>query len=182
MLRRPFMFLCVCLLIAIGGVSAAGAETVVVGVVLDNPQRLDQVNREALLDQLQASNVRAIRAPLKPPWAGGDYDPAIDFIRRADGRGIKVELILEMQYRANAQRRPKVNELPNMWPSYPLSSADPARFRSVVEPLFRKLEDIGITFAALELANEINGSAFNGDFSVSRQGTGLWPGGSRSGS
>ena len=96
MLRHSFMFLCGCLLSALGEISAAGAEHVVVGVVVDNPQRLNQVDRDAVLDQLQAADVRTIRAPLKPPWGGDNYGPAIDFIRRAYVRGIKVELILEL--------------------------------------------------------------------------------------
>ena len=48
--------------------------------------------------------------------------------------------------------------------------ADPARFRAVFEPLFNQLEDIGISFAALELGNEINWTAFNGDFPIPGEG------------
>lgn len=170
MLRQPFTSLCACLLIALGGVSASGAERVVVGVVVDNPQRLNHVDREALFDELLAANVRTVRAPLKPPWGDDNYGPSVDFIRRAYELGIKVELLLELQYRAGAQRRPIAKELPNMWPSYPLSSADPTRFRALVEPLFEKLEDLGITFAAFELGNEINGTAFNGEFPIPGKG------------
>jgi hypothetical protein len=170
MLRHALMSLFSWLLVALAAGSASGAERVVVGIVLDNPQRLSQVDREAVLDQMQAANVRTIRAPLKPAWGDDDYSPAIDFIQRANGRGIKVQLILELQYRANAQRRPVVKGLPSMWPSYPLSSADPDRFRAVFKRLFSKLEDLGITFAALELGNEINGTAFNGNFPIPGKG------------
>jgi hypothetical protein len=108
--------------------------------------------------------------PLAPPWGGSDYGPAIDFIRRAHERGIKSDLVVELQYRQGSQRRPVVTDMPNMWPSYPLSNADPARFRLVFEPLFNELESLGITFAALELGNEINWAGFNGEFPIPGEG------------
>ncbi len=166
----PCLLISLCLLIALRGVPAAGGEPVILGVDVDNPQRLNQVVRESVLDQLQAANVRTIRAPLKPPWGAGNYGPAIDFIRRAYERGIKTDLIVQLQYQEGARRRPVVKDLPNMWSSYPLSSADPALFRAVFEPLFNRLEELGITFAALELGNEINGSAFNGEFPIPGKG------------
>ena len=83
---------------------------------------------------------------------------------------VRADLIVGLQYRADAQRRPAVKDLPSMWPSYPLSSADPVRFRAVFEPLFNQLEGFGVAFAALELGNEINWTAFNGDFPIPGEG------------
>src|SRR6516162_3130487 len=157
------------LLLALG-TPAAGGEAVTIGVNVVNPQRLNAADREAVLDQLQSAGVRVIRAPLAPPRGGDDYGPAIDFSRRAYERGIKTDLIVGLQYREGAQRRPAVTDLPTMWPSYPLSAADSARFRAVFEPLFGQAETMGITFAALELGNEINWTAFNGDFPIPGEG------------
>jgi hypothetical protein len=150
--------------------SAAAGEPVTVGVNVVNPQRLSAADRAAVLDQLQAAGVRVIRVPLAPPWGGNDYESSIDFIRRASERGIKADLIVALQYRDGARRRPAVKEMPNMWPSFPLSAADSNRFRAVFEPLFNQLEGFGITFAALELGNEINWTAFNGDFAIPGEG------------
>jgi hypothetical protein len=111
-----------------------------------------------------------IRTPLAPAWGGDDYGPAIDFIQRAYERGIKTDLIVGLQYREGAQKRPAVRELPNMWSSYPLSIVDPARFRTVFAPLLGQLEDFGITFAALELGKEINWAALNGEFPIPGEG------------
>jgi hypothetical protein len=158
-----------CLLVALG-INAVAGETVTVGVNVVNPQRLSAGDRQALLDQLQTAGVRVIRAPLSPAWDGDDYGPATDFIRRASERGIKADLIVGLQYREGAQRRPAVKDLPAMWPSFPLSVADPERFRAVFKPLFERLETTGITFAALELGNEINWTAFNGDFPIPGEG------------
>jgi len=150
--------------------SATASETVTVGVNVVNPQRLSAADREALLDQLQTAGVHVIRVPLAPAWGSDDYGPAIDLVRRASERGIKADLIVGLQYRDGAQRRPAVKELPAMWPSFPLSAADPERFRAVFEPLFDQLETMGITFAALELGNEINWTAFNGNFPIPGEG------------
>src|SRR5215472_106627 len=139
-------------LIALATPAAAG-ELATVGVNVVNPQRLSAADREVILDQLQAAGVRVIRAPLAPAWGGDDYGPAIDFIRRASERGIKADVIVGLQYRDGAQRRPAVKELPAMWPYFPLSAADPTRFRAVFEPLFDQLEITGVMFAALELGN-----------------------------
>jgi hypothetical protein len=167
---RLLISICGCSLLAGGTMPAAGHEAVAIGVNVANPQRLSPGDQDAVLDQLQAAGVRVIRAPLKPPWGGDNYTPAIEFIRRAHERGIKVELIVHLEYGPAVARRRIVEDMPEMWPSYPLSSADPARFGAVFEPLFNRLEGLGITFAALELGNEINGSAFNGDFPVPGKG------------
>jgi hypothetical protein len=164
------ILICSCIVIAVGPVTAVRGESVTIGVNVANPQRLSGADRDALLDQLQRAGVRIIRAPLAPPWRGDDYGPAIDFIRRAQERRINVDLIVGLQYREDAQRRPAVKEMPDMWPSFPLSAADPARFRAVFSPIFDLLENMGVTFAALELGNEINWTAFNGDFLIPGEG------------
>jgi hypothetical protein len=152
-------------------VPASGSGGFVIGVDVDNPQRLGAEQQDAVLDQLQRAQVNVIRAPLKPPWDGDDYRPAIDFIRRAYERGIKTELIVQLQYRKDARKRPAIKGQPDLWPSYPLSSADPTRFRMQFEPLLNRLEDAGVVLVAFELGNEINSPSFNGDFSVvERQG------------
>jgi hypothetical protein len=170
MISRSWLSVCSCFLMALGATPAAGDETVAVGVNVVNPQRLSAAGRKAVLEQLQSAGVHLIRVPLAPAWGAEDYAPAIDFVDRAYERGIKTDLIIGLQYREDAHKRPPVRELPKMWSSYPLSSADPARFRAVFQPLFNELEGRGVTFAALELGNEINWTAFNGDFPIPGEG------------
>lgn len=162
--------ICACLVAALAVTPPARGDAVTVGVNVVNPQRLSLADRDAILDQLQSAGVRVIRVPLASPWNGDDYGPAIDFVRRASERGIKAVLIVGLQYREGAQRRPAVKELPNIWSSYALSASDPVRFRAVFQPLFNQLEDSGITLAALELGNEINWTAFNGEFAIPGEG------------
>jgi hypothetical protein len=170
MILRPLISVCGCLLMALGKTPVAYSQSVAIGVNVVNPQWLSAAEQQATLEQLQAANVKLIRVPLKPPRGTADYGPSVDFIRRAYERGIKADVIVELQYREGAQKRPAVEDLPKMWPSYPLSSADPARFEAVFEPFFNQLEGLGIRFAALELGNEINWTAFNGDFPIPGQG------------
>ncbi len=167
---RSLVLACGLLISGVGAVSAAHGQSVAVGVNVVNPQRLSAADREKVLGQLQASGVHLIRSPLEPAWSASDYGPAIDFIHHAYMRGIKTDLIVGLQYREGAQRRPAVRDMPKMWPSFALSAADPARFRAVFEPLFVELEGMGVTFAALELGNEINWTAFNGDFPIPGEG------------
>jgi hypothetical protein len=164
MVPRPVILMYGWMLLALGTLPTAASESVAIGVNVVNPQRLGAADRDAVLDQLQAAGVRVIRAPLAPPWGGDDYGPSIDFIRRAYERGIKTVLIVHLQFGVDAQKRAAVRELPNLWSSFPLSSADSTRFRAVFAPLFNHLEDLGITFAALELGNEVNHPGFNGEF------------------
>ena len=170
MVRRTALAVCSWLLLGAAVIAHALAAAVVVEVNVVNPQRLNSGDRAALLDQLQAAGVKVIRAPLAPAWGASDYDAAIDFVSRADARGIKTELIVDLQYRAGARRRAAEAAMPRMWSSYPLSSADPKRFRAVFEPLLERFEAAGIVFAAFELGNEINWTAFNGDFPIPGEG------------
>jgi hypothetical protein len=91
------------MLVALGSIPVAATESIVVGVNIVSPQRLSAAAREAVLDQLRATGVRMIRAPLAPHWGGDDYGPAIDFIQRAYERGIKTDLIVGLQYREGAE-------------------------------------------------------------------------------
>ena len=170
MVLRLLPPICSFLVLGFATLVSARSNSFVVGVNVVNPQRLNSSDREVLLDQLQFAGVRIIRVPLEPPWRGSDYGPAIDFIRRAFKRGITTDLIIGLQYRKGSERRPSVKGLPNMWSSYPLSAADPIPFRAVFESLLNQLEQLGVTFAALELGNEINWTAFNGDFPIPGEG------------
>src|SRR5689334_9593060 len=96
--------LCGCALVWLLTMPLARAEAIALGVNIVNPQRLSPANRDAVLDQLQAANIRVMRVPLAPPWGGSDYGPAIDFVRRAHERGIKADLIVGLQYRDGALR------------------------------------------------------------------------------
>jgi hypothetical protein len=150
--------------------ASAQGTALQIGVNVINPQRLDPQMQDQVLSQLRDQGVQMIRVPLAPPWGGEDYESAMRFITQAWALGTKVTAILYPQFRPDAPVRPANPKFPEMWPGPPLSAADPARFRTVFGPLFERLDSAGVTLAGLELGNEINWAAFNGDFPIPGQG------------
>jgi len=124
---------------------------------------VDQQN--AVLAQLNATGVHVIRAGITPG------DKGIDFARRAQAQGIKIVMLVQLQYRADAPSKPWPNPY-NTWGGHPLSSADPVVFRNYFEPLLAKLEAAGVTLAGFELGNEINAAPFNAEFSFPAENPG----------
>lgn len=137
----------------------------VVGVNVVNPMRASVADQNAIISQLKAAGVRAIRAPLTAD------DKDIDFAKRVYAQGIKIELQAGAQYPANAPSRPyQPKEYPNMWGGHPLSAADPELSKTYFQSLLAKLEANGIVLAGFELGNEINWAAFNADFPLPGEG------------
>ena len=161
-------WLAVLLLLALVPGPIRGAQAQTVGVNVDNPQWLDAAARGAVLGRLQGAGVRLLRTPLAAP-----YDAAIDFVREAGLRGMKVVLVINtwdprLYPDGTVTREPA--GVPGMFPMPPLSAADPNRFRAFLGPLLDQIEEHEVTLAGLELGNEINWAAFNGDFALPVEG------------
>lgn len=163
-----FVWLLLVLLLQLAPLTAARAQTGAVGVNLDNPQWLGPAQREAVLERLQTAGVRLLRLPLAPP-----YEAAVDFVREAGTRGMRVVLVVSTWdpriYPADTPMRQPAG-VPGMFPMPPLSRADPDRFKGFLAPYLGQIEAAGVTLAALELGNEINWAAFNGDFELPAEG------------
>lgn len=149
--------------------SAAIARTAdasaIVGVNVVHPQYLAVDQQNEMLKNLKAAGVKVIRTGITPD------DKSIDFARRVYAQGIRIEWITAPQFRSDAPERPyRPKEFPGMWAGPPLSYADPDRSRSYFEALFDRFESDGIQLEAVELGNEINGSAFNPEFPLPGQG------------
>ncbi len=112
-----------------------------------------------ILAQLHAAGVRYIRSGILPG------DQGVDFARRALAQGIRIDWLVQLQYRPGAPSRPWPNAF-GVWGGPPLSAADPDQFRKYFEPLLDKLDAAGVTLAGFELGNEINSPMFNADFSL----------------
>jgi hypothetical protein len=136
----------------------AQEQNVVVGVNASmGSLSIEQQN--TILAELHTAGVHFIRAGITPD------DKGVDFARRAQAQGIRILLLVQLQYRLGAPSRPWPNAF-NVWGGPPLSSADPDQFRKYFEPLLARLEAAGVTLAGFELGNEINSSMFNADFSL----------------
>jgi hypothetical protein len=115
--------------------------------------------QNAILAELHAAGIHYIRAGIAPDEKG------VDFARRAQAQGIRIDWLVQLQYRPGAPSRPWPNAF-GVWGGPPLSAADPDQFRKYFEPLLAKLEAAGVTLAGFELGNEINSPMFNADFSL----------------
>ena len=156
------MFLAAAFLIAFGRIAA---QNMVVGVNVVNPMRSSLADRNALIGQLRAAQVRVIRCGIS------NDDKGIDFARRAAAAGIRIQLIVSPQYPPDAPTRPyQPSEYPEMWGGHPLSSADAALSKTAFQKLFDSLDADGITLAGVELGNEINWAAFNQEFPLPGEG------------
>jgi hypothetical protein len=148
---------------------AVAADTVV-GINFVNPDRLSTDQLDSALDAMKAAGVRVIRTGIPPNLV----NHGTDFVQRVYQHGMQVELDLGLVYPKDAPMREwRPKEYPDMWASHPLSAADPELFRAFFQPLLAKLESSGIKLAAIELGNEINWSAFNGEFPVPGSGKGV---------
>lgn len=121
--------------------------------------------QNATLRDLKAAGVRVIRNGI------GADDKGLDYVKRVYAQGIKILWILPLKYPSNAPVRPwQPREFPGMWAGPPLSYSDPELFRAYVQPLLDKLEGMGIQLAGFELGNELNMTAFNGEFPLPGKG------------
>ena len=148
----------------------AAADEVVVGInvpYLNNPDgKTSRVDQEiGTLKDLRAVGVRVIRTGIAPDQSG------IDFAKRIYDAGLKLHWQFGLQYAPGAKQRPwQPDKFPNVWAQYPLSQADPERFRASFRPRLDQLEKMGIQLAAFELTAEINMTPFNGDFPLPGKG------------
>jgi hypothetical protein len=157
------------LLAQFAGPAAANAAQVVVGINMTNPNRLSVADQNTMLDAMQAAGVRVIRCGIE------NDDKGVDFAKRVYARGMQIEWIVGFggYFPGAPTRAYQPAAYPAMWSGHPLSSADPAQFRTYFQAMLDKLEAQGITLAAFELGNEINWTAFNPDFPLPGEGKGV---------
>ena len=115
--------------------------------------------QNAILAELHAAGIHYIRSGILADEKG------VDFARRAQAQGIRIDWLVQLQYRPEAPSRPWPNAF-GVWGGPPLSAADPEQFRKYFEPLLAKLDAAGVTLAGIELGNEINSPTFNADFAL----------------
>jgi hypothetical protein len=146
-------------------VSAGNAVVGINVVELKNPKDTRVEQEIATLSDLKAAGVRFIRTGIAPT------DEGVEFTKRIYAQGMKLDWVVSIQFPADAPKRPwQPKEFPGMWSGPPLSYADPERFRTYFQTQLDKLEAAGIELAAFELGNELNMTAFNGEFPLPGEG------------
>jgi hypothetical protein len=141
------------------------AQKALIGVNIVNPQYAPDSKQAALIAELQANHVRAVRFLLGP----GDRGVLLaDQISQA---GISIDLVVNPQYPKRAPvRRADLNKFPGMWSGPPLSEADVSLSFKYFQNLFKEFDRLNIHIAAIELGNEINWAAYNRDFFLPGEG------------
>ena len=123
-------------------------------------------SRDAVLQAMVANGVRLVRLSLVRPIA-----ESIDALRLADKLGLRVLLVVSFNnrdfYPADSERRSGRGKT---WDVYRLSDIDPDRFRDAFRLALESIDDAGVDLLAIQLGNEINWGAFNGDLAVSPRG------------
>lgn len=136
---------------------------VAIGVNVVNVDRLSPAQQDDMLKGIRSAGATVIRSGI-PETDGG-----VDFARRAYAMGIRIDWIVAFfdAYQADAPfRKYQKSSYPNMWAGHPLSSLEPALFKTRFKGMLKKLDAAGVKLEAFEIGNEINMAGFNPDFPV----------------
>ena len=141
------------------------AGNFVQGMDIVNPNRGSVAYQDKLIAQLRENHIHVVRCWIRP-------DPKdIDFAKRLYAAGVEVDVLVRPAYPPNTPTRPAQPMLfPGMWAEPALSAASPELSKESFESLLGQLDANGIKVAGFELGNEINWTAFNGDFPLPGQG------------
>jgi hypothetical protein len=145
---------------------AAPASAQNVGVNLTNGDRLSAAAQTAAIAQLKADNATIIRIPLEQ-WNGSTV-ASVNLAANAVAAGLQVHLTVTLATIPvyDAPMRPYNVAYPQIYSAHPLSALDQGLLYQWLASALIQLENAGVVPVALELGNEINNPAFNGDFLV----------------
>jgi hypothetical protein len=163
-MKRLGMFVFTFFLLSGFAAIPAFANEVIVGVNVVGPDHLNPQQQDVLIADLRQARVTVIRTCL-------NNDKCVEFITRAYKAGIEtVGLVLPEQMLPGRQKSPADRSIGRNWGVPGLSDVDAsaatAAFASHLEPL----EAAGVRLAGIEVGNEFNTSAFNGDFKLPGEG------------
>lgn len=118
--------------------------------------------RQEVVDEMSQSGVNSVRISLAPP-----YDRGVESLDLLSRKGLSILLVVELAWpnlvARDATRRPGRGTI---YSAVPLSRLDPDFFREQFGTLWREIERRRIRLLAIELGNEINWAAFNGDLAL----------------
>jgi hypothetical protein len=118
--------------------------------------------RQQVVDEMAQSGVKSVRVSLAPP-----YDQGIESLDLLSHKNLSILLVVELAWpnlvARDATPRPGRGAI---YSAVPLSRLDPDFFREQFGSLWREIERRRIHLLAIELGNEINWAAFNGDLAL----------------
>ncbi len=139
--------------------------TGIVGINRVNLAWLAADEQRKILGDIVASGATHVRLSLSAP-----VDRSIGAVEIAHGLGLKILLEIQITnpdyYADDVVARTGHGRI---WDIRRLSDLDLVRYRENLKAALRRMDDAGVTLAAVEPGNEINYSAYNGDLVVFRK-------------
>ena len=127
--------------------------------------RRSAADQDKLIAQLRENHIHVVRCKIRP------VAQDIDFAKRLYAAGIKIDMVLTPAYPPNTPvRAAQPTAFPDMYALPKLSDASPELSKQSFEALLGQLDANGIKVAGFEMYNEINWTAFNGDFPLPGEG------------
>lgn len=143
---------------------APAASSVVVGVNVVGPDQLSPEQQDALIAELHQAGVKIIRTGLV-------NDKNVEFVIRAYKAGIgTVGLVLPEQILAGKQKSPADRSIGRNWGVPALSDVDTVAAKASFASHLAAVEAAGVRLEGIEVGNEFNTSAYNGDFKLPGEG------------
>jgi hypothetical protein len=163
-LKRIRLFAIACALLSSFASFPALANGVTVGVNVVGPDQLAVAQQDILIAALRQSGVKVIRTGLV-------NDKNVAFIIRAHQAGIEtVGLVLPEQILAGRSASPADRSIGRNWAVPALSDLDTVAVEAAFALHLAALEAAGVRLQAIEVGNEFNTAAFNGDFKLPGKG------------
>src|SRR5215472_7328382 len=147
--------------------TSALAQTI--GVNYTNGNRVGAAQQASDLAHMAASGVRLIRVPWEK-W-NGSYQGSVNVAVTAARYGIFTNYVVALSnnpdyYPAGTQKRPADPNNSSIYVAYPLSQLSPSLLTSTLPYGIQSAAAAGALIEDVEIGNEINNPAFNGDFPI----------------
>ena len=126
----------------------------------DSPDR-----RAEVIDDMARAGVASVRVDLIPP-----YSASLDALDALSQRGMSIELVVSLSGGQLVAARPVLRPgHGSIYTVAPLSQLDPQFFKTQYGALWTEIVRRRIRLVAIEVGNEINWAAFNGDLAASAE-------------
>ena len=128
--------------------------------------------REKVLEEMARAGVKSVRVGMVAP-----FEQSIDALAAVERHGMSVELVVSLTGGQLIAPHPALRPgRGSIWPGVGLSQLEPDFFKVHFGSIWQEIEKRQIHLVAIELGNEINWAAFNGDLGVVAPGQSPSPG------
>lgn len=127
---------------------------------------VNEERRRTIAREIAAAGFRDLRMMLVPP-----FEVSLDTIEAANAAGLSVLLMVPLT--SHAYYEPPVTVRPgndHLWNSPPLSKLSIALFKKQFELQFSRMASRKLKVSGIQIGNEFNSAAFNGDLPVTKGG------------